>query len=59
MDEMLDAKSYNQNKHSVDPGKVRSAQNLNQNVGCYVSIYSDTVHCNTEDNVVIVIFLDP
>ena len=25
MDEMLDAKSYNQNKHSVDPGKVRSA----------------------------------
>ena len=28
MDEMLDAKSYNQNKHSVDPGKVRSAKSL-------------------------------
>ena len=25
MDEMVDAKSYNQNKHSVDPGKVTSA----------------------------------
>ena len=26
MDDVLDANSYNQNKHSVDPGKVTSAQ---------------------------------
>ena len=30
MDEMLDAKSYNQNKHSVGPGKVRSAKFCNK-----------------------------
>ena len=37
MDEVLDAKSDNQNKHLVKPGKVRSAEGVSEFVGTSAS----------------------